>query len=111
MIRAEEEDVKLTPDALELLGQIGLKTSLRYALNLIAPSHLLAQRRKSPNVDIPDIRLAYNYFSDVERSTTYARETNGMMFGEEEMDVMGASGMLSNGRGQGKGMAMDESSS
>jgi RuvB-like protein 2 len=102
--------VKLTPDALELLSQMGLQTSLRYALNLIAPSHLLAQRRKSPNVDVPDLRLAYNYFSDVERSTTYARETSGMMFGEEEMDVMGASGMLSNGRGQGRGMAMDVSS-
>jgi RuvB-like protein 2 len=68
---------------------MGQQTSLRYALNLIAPSSLLAQRRKSPNVDVEDIRLAYTYFSDVERSTTYARETTGMMFGEEEVAVNG----------------------
>jgi RuvB-like protein 2 len=70
---------------------MGQQTSLRYALNLIAPSHLIAQRRKSPHVDVEDIRLAYTYFSDVARSTTYARETAGMMFGEEEVFVNGGS--------------------
>lgn len=102
--RAEEEDVKLSPDALELLATMGQQTSLRYTLNLIAPSHLLAQRRKSPNVDVEDIRLAYTYFSDVERSTTYARETTGMMFGEEEVTPNG--GLLN---GNGNGTAMDVS--
>jgi RuvB-like protein 2 len=51
-------------------------------------------------VEVEDIRLAYTYFSDVERSTTYARETTGMMFGEEEVAV--------NGNGNGNGM-MDTS--
>jgi RuvB-like protein 2 len=60
------------------------KTSLRYALNLIAPSHLLAQRRKSPQVEVDDVKLAYKYFIDVERSANYAQATAGMMFGEEE---------------------------
>jgi len=89
--------VKLSPDALELLATMGQQTSLRYCLNLIAPSHLLAQRRKSPHVDVEDIRLAYTYFSDVARSTTYAREMAGMMFGEEEVAVNGNS----NGVGYG----------
>ncbi|ORY20866.1 putative transcription regulatory protein component of chromatin remodeling complex [Naematelia encephala] len=84
-IRAEEEDVKLVPDALDLLAQMGLQTSLRYALNLIAPSQLLATRRKTPNVEVEDVRMAYKYFCDVERSAQYAKETSGMMFGEEEL--------------------------
>ncbi|GMK54661.1 hypothetical protein CspeluHIS016_0112470 [Cutaneotrichosporon spelunceum] len=86
-IRAEEEDVRLSLDGLELLAKMGGDTSLRYALNLIAPSHLVAQRRKSAQVDVDDIRTAYRYFLDVDRSAAYARETNGMMFGEEEEDT------------------------
>lgn len=83
-IRADEEDVRLTPDGLELLATMGGQTSLRYALNLIAPSQLVALRRKSGQVDVDDIRQAYKYFLDVDRSAAYARETSGMMFGEEE---------------------------
>ena len=66
---------------------MGVETSLRYSLNLIAPSQLLALRRKSANVEIEDVRAAYKYFCDVDRSTAYARETSGMMFGEEEVGV------------------------
>jgi RuvB-like protein 2 len=99
--RAEEEDVRLHPDALELLSHMGQQTSLRYSLNLIAPSFLIAQRRKSSSVEVEDIRLAYKYFSDVERSAQYAKETSGMMFGEEEeADVP---------NGNGHSMAMDTS--
>jgi RuvB-like protein 2 len=89
LCRAEEEDVKLSPESLDLLAQMGLQTSLRYALNLIAPSQLLATRRKSPTVEMEDVRQAYKYFCDVERSTAYARETGGMMFGEEEVQANG----------------------
>lgn len=84
-IRADEEDVKFAEEALDLMATMAGETSLRYCLNLIAPSHLMAQRRKSPTVEIQDIRSAYQYFCDVKRSTTYAKETAGMMFGEEEV--------------------------
>ena len=83
--RAEEEDVKIAEPALDLLVQIGRDVSLRYALNLIAPCHLLAQRRKSLNVELDDVKMAYRYFLDVERSAAYAKETTGMMFGETEV--------------------------
>ena len=79
---------------------MGRETSLRYSLNLIAPSQLLAQRRKSSTVEVEDVRQAYRYFSDVERSTAYAKEMSGMMFGEEEVSM--ANGSAPNGS-----MAMD----
>jgi RuvB-like protein 2 len=87
------------------MATMAAETSLRYVLNLIAPAHLVAQRRKSPIVDIPDIRYAYQYFCDVKRSTTYARETAGMMFGEEEvgapmLGVNGTRGVTGNGNGE-----------
>lgn len=87
------------------MATMAKQTSLRYALNLIAPSHLLALRRKSPIVDIPDIRNAYQYFSDAVRSTSYAKEMAGMMFGEEEEEGEGRNG---NARGDnGGGMMVD----
>ncbi|KAI9637035.1 putative transcription regulatory protein component of chromatin remodeling complexes [Dioszegia hungarica] len=88
-IRADEEDVKIAEPALDLMANMATQTSLRYALNLIAPSSLLALRRKSPMVDIPDIKDAYQYFSDAVRSTAYAKEMAGMMFGEEEEEGEG----------------------
>lgn len=82
----QEEDVKLSIEALSALSAIGSSSSLRYALNLIAPSHLLATRRKAQTVDTQDVRQAYKYFCDVERSIKYVKETNGLMFGEEEVN-------------------------
>jgi RuvB-like protein 2 len=93
-IRADEEDVRLHPDALELLATMGGQTSLRYAINLIAPSHLIAQRRKSTTVENDDIRLAYKYFLDVDRSAAYARETSGMMFSEIDEIVVTGNGSM-----------------
>lgn len=91
---------------MDLLGQLAHNTSLRYALNLIAPSHLLAQRRKSSQVEVDDVKLAYKYFIDVDRSAAYAQATAGMMFGEE---VAGDTGdYISGGRRNGAS-AMDTS--
>ena len=41
-IRCEEEDVELSEEAKELLTQIGVKTTLRYAIQLITTSSLVA---------------------------------------------------------------------
>ncbi|WWC65218.1 RuvB-like helicase 2 [Kwoniella dejecticola CBS 10117] len=97
-IRAEEEDVKLAEESLDLLSTMGIQTSLRYSLNLIAPSSLIAQRRKSTVVEVQDVRLAYKYFCDVERSAQYAKETNGMMFGEVEVETGVENGMQVDGQ-------------
>lgn len=88
------------------MANMATETSLRYILNLIAPAHLVAQRRKSPIVEVSDIRHAYQYFCDVKRSTTYARETAGMMFGEEEVGAPVGAGVGANGV-NGHGMAVD----
>jgi RuvB-like protein 2 len=59
-IRCEEEDVEMTDDAKELLTQIGLDTSLRYAIQLITTASLVAAKRKSQEVDTEDIRKVKN---------------------------------------------------
>lgn len=69
--RASEEDVSLDPSALELLTAISLDTSLRYAINLISSSSLIALKRKSSKVEMPDIKRAYDLFLDSHRSSSF----------------------------------------
>jgi len=73
-IRCQEEDVEMNEEALELLTKIGASTSLRYAIHLISIAALVAQRRKSTEVDMEDIGHVYSLFIDVERSKQYLKE-------------------------------------
>eukprot|EP00828_Plagiopyla_frontata_P041952 TRINITY_DN613_c0_g1_i1.p1 TRINITY_DN613_c0_g1~~TRINITY_DN613_c0_g1_i1.p1 ORF type:complete len:462 (+),score=74.36 TRINITY_DN613_c0_g1_i1:174-1559(+) len=84
-IRCEEEDVELSEEAKELLTQIGVKTTLRYAIQLITTSSLVAQKRKSQEVAIEDVRRVYSMFMDIKRSSQYLQEHQAeYMFGQEE---------------------------
>jgi RuvB-like protein 2 len=67
-IRAQEEEVELSPDALALLTKIGQETGLRYASNLIMTSYLLAQKRKSNSVAVGDVERSFKLFYDSSRS-------------------------------------------
>merc|ERR1719356_266888 len=75
-VRCEEEDVEMADDALELLARIGMETSLRYAIHMIITSSLAAEKRKSADVEIEDIKRVYKLFVDVKRSTQYLMEYN-----------------------------------
>ena len=90
-IRCEEEDVEMTDDAKELLTKIGGETSLRYCMQLITSSALIAARRKASEVDIEDISQAYSMFVDVKRSTQFLLEYQDQyMFNEVGTDAMQA---------------------
>jgi RuvB-like protein 2 len=98
----------MDPECLDLMGIMAQETSLRYALNLIAPSQLIALRRKSPTVSHQDIRAAYAYYIDVQRSTAYAKETAALMFGEEEVGTGAGAGAAAGAvNGSATGNAMD----
>lgn len=73
-IRCEEEDVEMTEDAKELLTKIAEETTLRYAIQLITTSSLVAIKRKSKEVDVEDVRRVYSMFMDAKRSTQYLKE-------------------------------------
>ena len=80
--RCSEEDVTLQPQALEILSKIGSETSLRYAIQLITASNLVAKRRKQTAVDVPDIRRVYQLFLDERRSVQFCREQEATLFNE-----------------------------
>eukprot|EP00172_Hildenbrandia_rubra_P003123 Plantae.Rhodophyta-Hildenbrandia_rubra.ctg4630.p1 GENE.Plantae.Rhodophyta-Hildenbrandia_rubra.ctg4630~~Plantae.Rhodophyta-Hildenbrandia_rubra.ctg4630.p1 ORF type:complete len:488 (-),score=101.61 Plantae.Rhodophyta-Hildenbrandia_rubra.ctg4630:2874-4337(-) len=73
-IRCDEEDVAMEEEALDLLTLIGLETSLRYSIYLIAPSALSAASRRAAQVAVEDIKRSYALFDDVKRSTQKLRE-------------------------------------
>jgi RuvB-like protein 2 len=73
-IRCEEEDVALTEKAKSLLTLMCKQTSLRYAIQLITASALVAQKRKATEVDMIDLKKVYEMFVDVKRSTGFLKE-------------------------------------
>lgn len=67
-IRAQEEEVDVSPDALALLTKIGQETGLRYASNLITTSDLIRKKRNGPEVTIDDVQRSFALFYDPTRS-------------------------------------------
>lgn len=86
-IRAQEEDVDLTANALELLTKIGGEKGIRYASNLIITASLLAQKRRAAGakneVDLPDVQRSYALFYDAGRSVAFVTESEKRFIGEE----------------------------
>ncbi len=123
-IRCEEEDVEMSPEALEVLTKIAKETSLRYAMHMIMTSSLVAKQRRGAEVEPSDIRKVFSLFSDLRRSTEYLLEFNKQfMFNEIESSsssdgtpdddlystgaVASSSSSSSSGAGGAGGMAVD----
>ena len=89
-IRCEEEDVEMSEEAKELLVQIAVDTSLRYAIQLITTSNIVALKRKAAQVDLEDLRRVFSLFADVKRSIQYLNEQQQLyLFGETPVPASG----------------------
>ena len=82
-IRALEEDVDVSVNALALLTKIGQETGLRYASNLITTSTLLCQKRKAKQVDVEDVERSFRLFYDPTRSVKFVTEFEKRFIGDE----------------------------
>jgi len=78
-IRAREEDVKLTDEALEYLTKIGVESSLRYVVQLLSPAAEAAKARGSDVVDVEDVDKVRNLFADVKRSVEELKKFEELM--------------------------------
>lgn len=67
-LRSTEESLNVSSDALDKLTELGVKISLRYAIQLITTSNLVARKRKSSTVEVSDVERAYDLFLDESRS-------------------------------------------
>jgi TBP-interacting protein len=73
-IRAAESGMMIEDRALEKLTEIGEKTSLRYAVQLLAPAYEFAKLRNSGKVELEDVERAANLFADVSQSSAYLKK-------------------------------------
>lgn len=82
-IRAQEEEVELSNEALDLLTKIGGETSLRYSSNLVSVAQQLALKRKVTQVDVSDVQRSYLLFLDSSRSVKYVQENNSQYIDDQ----------------------------
>ncbi len=73
-IRAEEEDIEISDDALEELVKIGSETSLRYAVQLMEPARIIAISNGRNKIEIDDVKRARTLFIDTKASVKYLKE-------------------------------------
>ncbi|CAI4228720.1 unnamed protein product [Auanema sp. JU1783] len=83
-IRADAENVNLESEALTELASIGSESSLRYVVQLLTPSKLLAQVSGRESVNVGDIKECATLFLDAKTSSNVAKEQKDFV---EQMDV------------------------
>ena len=74
LIRADEEDIKLSKDAIDLLVKTASEKSLRYALQLMHPAKIIAERKGREEVTAEDIEEVSKLFIDVSQSVEFAKK-------------------------------------
>jgi len=72
-IRAEAEGAKLEPEALEALAEMGARTSLRYASQLLSISSQIARMGGRESVGAADVERAASLFMDVGQAAEHLK--------------------------------------
>ncbi|CAN6598139.1 ruvB-like protein 1 [Trichomonascus vanleenenianus] len=75
--RAVLEASPAVPAALDKLARHGAETSLRYALQLLAPAFVLAQANNRSEIEVVDIEECESLFLDAKRSAQLVKAQNG----------------------------------
>lgn len=81
-IRAKEEDAELSEEALEYLSGVGSDASMRYAVQLIAPSSEIASANDREEVNVEDAKEARKLFISVEDSVDILKEYEERMLSD-----------------------------
>ncbi|SCW00408.1 LAFE_0C03532g1_1 [Lachancea fermentati] len=82
-IRAQEEEVEIAPDALDLFTKIGMETSLRYSSNLISVAQQIALKRNNNTVEVTDVKRAYLLFLDSSRSVKFLQQNESQYIDDQ----------------------------
>ena len=75
-LRAKTEGIQLHPSGLQRLAEVAAESSLRYALQLLAPAAVAAQIASSQEVRAEDVDEAAALFIDTKRSTRIISESS-----------------------------------
>ncbi|RLE53790.1 MAG: TATA box-binding protein [Candidatus Methanomethylicota archaeon] len=78
-IRAKEEGIELSEEALEKLTSLGEEYSLRYATQLLSPAATKARNSGKKVVEVDDVLSVQSLFVDVKQSSAYLKEMEEKM--------------------------------
>ena len=67
-IRASTESIELQEEALAMLGEIGQRTSLRFAVQLLTPCRILAGTLGRDRIELSDVEAIDELFYDAKAS-------------------------------------------
>ncbi|WPK24151.1 hypothetical protein PUMCH_001413 [Australozyma saopauloensis] len=77
--RANLEGLVLAADALERLAEDGVRSSLRYALQLLAPAGLLSKTANRAEINVDDVEECETLFLDSTRSVQILENSKGYL--------------------------------
>ncbi|KAK9496171.1 TIP49 C-terminus-domain-containing protein [Lipomyces doorenjongii] len=75
--RKNTESLSISNEGLDKLAEQGVNSSLRYALQLMAPAGILARAKGRAEIGVADIEEAEELFIDAKRSTAIVQASNG----------------------------------
>jgi RuvB-like protein 1 len=76
-LRAKTEGLTISEPALEQVAQHGVKVSLRYALQLLTPSSILAKVNGRQSIEAEDVEECQDMFIDAKRSAQIVESADG----------------------------------
>ncbi|KAK5662854.1 hypothetical protein OQA88_6265 [Cercophora sp. LCS_1] len=79
-IRAATEGVQIAEAAIDKIAEHGARISLRYCLQLLSPSSILARVNGRSQIDVQDVAEAEDLFLDARRSATILSSESGQGF-------------------------------
>lgn len=77
--RAAVESLQVDESALDFLATLGAETSLRYVLQLLSPSGILANTASRTEITVSDVEEAKLLFLDAKRSTKILEESENYL--------------------------------
>ncbi len=73
-IRAKEEKIELSEEAINYLAKLGVEYSLRYSVQLLSPSFIRAKEMGRKRVEKEDVEYAKKLFISTKESVEYVKE-------------------------------------
>ena len=78
-IRSKEEKINIEKDALEKLTEVGAKTSLRYAVQMLSLAAQNAKRAKRKGVTVEDVERVSKLFMDITEAAQHLKKYEDKM--------------------------------
>ena len=78
-IRAETESLEVDEDALAIMGEVGARTSLRYAVQMLTPARIIAQTSGREKISAVDVEEVDELFFDAKASAKILSASEGYL--------------------------------